>query len=1131
MNINIDRNYTRSVNISRDAESSCLSREYIPTARSLYTLDRIAKTISFEDTPRSWTLVGPYGAGKSSFGLFLASLLGNSEARVSVEARKQLVSVSPEHSSAFLDKTTSGKGFLTIIITGSSEPFSNNFFRSMQQSVKNYWAPITGPRPQIYKSILETKTTPTSSKIIYFLEQLKIELSQKGSKGILILVDELGKFLEYEARHKTDNDIYLLQELAEYAHKGSEVNTYIITLTHQAFDQYVSSGNKSQQEEWAKIQGRYENIPYIEPVDQTLKIVAKAIQSTADLNSELTNEINSAVSAISEIKALPIGLDHEAANKLFESCYPLHPLTAILLPLLCQKVAQNERTLFSFLGSDEPFGFKYNLQNHLETEGFIYPWAIYDYFIANQSATIFDHLTHRRWAEVVSALERLGDARPSEINLLKTIGLINIIGAHGAIKASDNLLRAASPHNTLNYGQDITALQGKSLIQFRKFNEEYRVWQGSDFDIETAVDEELSQIKGFDLPANLNSRNVLPAIVANRHSITTGTFRFYSVYFADKHSASKINNDNSPKIIYFLTSDKESSSKEFTKLAAKLDDMTVLALCDNYDDIHKAVSRVIALRRVRDNRNELNSDPVSLREFKDSLIAARDYEDSLLIQLIKNPEQYRWTWKNKKLLIATTTDFQKKLSNILSEVYNLSPTIKNELINKQNPSAQASTGRNRLIAAMFKNENQENLGIIKYPSERSIYDAVLKATGLHKKAGDSWEFGPPSKKNDRYNILPVWNKIQHFLEETEDKPRPFTDLNFELSAPPFGIKEGVLPILYAAAYLYNRSEIALYEDGKYLPLLQPSRYELFIKRMDLFSVQLFKLSGANESLFRQYGKAFFNGNSPTDLQAIARPFAMLMHNLPEYSKKTESLPQKAIQIRKAYFEAPSPEELFFKRLPIACGYENLTTTPDQLSFFTKELIEALRALKYVYQDLLKDLQASLCQAFKIKQTEPEDIRHEFQNRFQHVERNTVNTNSIKTFIKCLIAKKNTNEQWIESVFSLVAQKPCAKWIDSDVSKASFELSKYSTKLLDLEKLCFKQAQNKDKNIRTILLKTVEPGQNELDQVICIDSDTERSIELVKKSLNNALSSLSSDSLKLAVLTDLVNDLLKQCGEE
>ncbi|WP_205626916.1 hypothetical protein, partial [Pseudoponticoccus marisrubri] len=74
--------------------------------------------------------------------------------------------------------------------------------------------------------------------------------------------------------------------------------------------------------------------------------------------SYVSDYVASVVDTLNSEDALPGVLDKSSAIELFRGCYPLHPVSAILLPLLCQKVAQNERTLFSYLGSHEEFGLQ-----------------------------------------------------------------------------------------------------------------------------------------------------------------------------------------------------------------------------------------------------------------------------------------------------------------------------------------------------------------------------------------------------------------------------------------------------------------------------------------------------------------------------------------------------------------------------------------------------------------------------------------------------------------------------------------------------------------------------------------------------------------------------------------------------
>ena len=76
--IKINSVYARSINLERDGSKLDLIDSYIPTSVALQTIKKVADTFDgSKQLNRSWTLVGPYGSGKSSFGLFLSGLLSD----------------------------------------------------------------------------------------------------------------------------------------------------------------------------------------------------------------------------------------------------------------------------------------------------------------------------------------------------------------------------------------------------------------------------------------------------------------------------------------------------------------------------------------------------------------------------------------------------------------------------------------------------------------------------------------------------------------------------------------------------------------------------------------------------------------------------------------------------------------------------------------------------------------------------------------------------------------------------------------------------------------------------------------------------------------------------------------------
>ena len=316
--ISINTNYTRSINLERDAGSSSIAKSYIPTSRTISTLSRIADSLNKEENPRAFALIGPYGSGKSAFAVFLAHLLGPSDDEGTKSALQVLHKSDPYLHSEFCFHTATTQGYLPILITGTPEPLANRFVESLYQAAKQYWQKKRGPKHSIVKTLKECVGQQLSIKeIMALVSQLQNAVSKNG-KGILIVFDELGKFLEYEVRHYGANDIYLLQALAEHAYEGNEANLLVAVLMHQGFEQYARGLGETLRNEWGKIQGRYENIPFLESTEQTLRIVATAFQHDLSKNQQTTvnKKCTSITAVLDKQNSLPGILASEEASDL-----------------------------------------------------------------------------------------------------------------------------------------------------------------------------------------------------------------------------------------------------------------------------------------------------------------------------------------------------------------------------------------------------------------------------------------------------------------------------------------------------------------------------------------------------------------------------------------------------------------------------------------------------------------------------------------------------------------------------------------------------------------------------------------------------------------------------------------------
>jgi hypothetical protein len=73
--VSVADRFHRSVNVTRDWRSGIGFKDYLvtPTARRLG--ERMLSELGEPNGTRAWSLIGPYGSGKSAFALFLAQLL------------------------------------------------------------------------------------------------------------------------------------------------------------------------------------------------------------------------------------------------------------------------------------------------------------------------------------------------------------------------------------------------------------------------------------------------------------------------------------------------------------------------------------------------------------------------------------------------------------------------------------------------------------------------------------------------------------------------------------------------------------------------------------------------------------------------------------------------------------------------------------------------------------------------------------------------------------------------------------------------------------------------------------------------------------------------------------------------
>lgn len=1137
--IKIKRRYTRSINLERDLEVADSVKGYILTPKANDFIQHFFDALSLANSVRAWTLTGVYGTGKSAFAHFLAALCSAKDDKI----RSNAISIIKEAGGNDRKplKMMTERGLIKAVATSQREPIAYTLIRALKNGSEKYWSGVRGPKPGILADIEEACNRIAKGKEIENKHVLSLirDLSIASKSGLLIIIDELGKNLEYAAQNSAVSDLYILQQIAEFPTRVSSPQIFFIGLLHQAFYEYAHGLASTSRSEWAKIQGRFEDIPFSESPDRLFHLIKNAIDYT------------NAQKLTASIKKWSVKWESALAHQDFmsksylkelASIYPLHPFAAVALPILCNKFSQNDRTLFTFLSSDEPYSFKTFLnQTDIPNEKVITLKLdqLYDYFVESGGIALSSRPQYQRWIEIQGRISEARNLDLDSIKVLKTIGVLNLISNTGALKASRKMVALClhdlpGESNSEQYWYEIIdSLIKKGFVSWRKQYDELRIWEGSDFDIELALSDQ-AQVQRASLTELLNEFYPLSPAIPRRHSYEGGTVRFFErKYFDSLPEHIECARDDSDGVICYVTSKIKHPDKipAFTINKKPV----VITLASETEVLQTVCYEYAALRHILKSAKQLQTDGVARREVRQRLFYAKQHLEEALHRSFNLSETKCWI-AGEKEYIKSERDFNTGLSTLCDKVYFRGPHLWNELINRRELTSQGAKARRDLIGALINNADQERLGIKGYGPEFSMYESLIKATGIHRFNGEKWYLDQPNKESGVYD---VWKGIEQFCLSATTSPRLIVDLYEIIENPPYGVKRGMLPILLLTVLLYHNEYLSIYVDSSYVPVLGVEHFDLISKRPDKFAVKYFEISGLKAQLFKELEEIVTASvpNKTTLRNAtvlgIVNPLVRFIRGLPQYTQKTQNLSKEAIAVRKALLEAKEPDELLFTDLPQACGFSfidlNSSIEANQIKSFRKKLILALQELQTVYDNVLNHCRNLISRVFSVS-SEIKELRDYLRAVASRVIANTqVLELNLKRFIQAGMSIDLNDKAWLEALLMVIADKPVSSWTDNDVIVFEVKLSEVARRFKNIETIIgLKSEENEGFEARKITV--TYPTGKEINEVVWLDHrDIKEVTNIVERVFGSEIFN-NSDKINKALLAAIIERVFGQQEE-
>lgn len=1149
--VTVKMRYSRSVNLERDFGIPDSLQGYIPTSRAIDSVERFLRSFKFDNSVRAWTLTGSYGTGKSAFANFLAALCSPQDDDIFQSAIQILKQTEKSNSlQRQIKSRLPESGLIRAVVTAQREPIANTVLRALDRGVKLYWQNRRGPKPiAIYElDELFTKSQKGTSIDNNCLLQVMESLAQKSNSGILLIIDELGKNLEFSAQSQSMDDLYLLQQIAEMPANPNGFNVSILGLLHQSFIDYAHGIASAQRNEWAKIQGRFEDIPFIESADQMVRLIGQAIDRSSDssFNSCVNQWAKKWQSALSDTD-----LSTYFSVSDLASINPLHPLSALILPILCTKFSQNDRTLFTFLASGEPDSFSTFLTQSNFNDGNLPTFKlhkIYDYFVESAGMSISARPQFQRWIEIQSRLSDASNLHPDILLALKTIGLLNLVSTTGPLRASKNTIALAmcdrpDDKKELKYwDKKIDELLSKGFIIWRKRIDELRIWEGSDFDIEKELSDQ-AEVQNISLADLLNDYAQPKPLVVQKHSYEYGTLRYFERRYYDRtetlESLECKHPDSDGLICYWV--ENERGLKKLYKIPHKtLSGKPVIIICaSELNALRIACDEYVALRNVLKNSSQLQTDGVARREVSQRILyAQRLLNDALARSFDIASGKVKDFNLGGKMKFEDWADFQGYLSNLCDDIYIKGPYLWNELINRRELTSQGASARNKLMAAMLENAGQFRLGIVGNGPEYSMFESVLIQTGLFVESEDSWRFSRPPKNNE--GIYHIWVAIEDFCKEACKEPKSVSTLYDLLENPPYGAKQGIIPVLLLSVLMYHNEYVSVYLDGTFVPVLGSEHLELLVKKPERFSVKYFEVSGLRAEIFHELGKILSAGKSQAGgpfrnktILSIVKPLVGFAQRLPQFTLSTNNwVTDEAIAVRKALLEAKEPDQLLFTALPEACGLPPIDSNPDQdkdlVKSFRKKLVLALSSLQAAYDDMLGHSEKLIKNSFAIR-IDTAEFRENLRYRAMNLSSQVIE-HRMKSFILAVSDDGAENISWLESILLIILNKTPKSWTDQDVIVFETKLSDIARRFTNLEALQKEMAIPSD-GIDARRITLTYPDGKEIHQMLWIDRNKQENIKQIAEQIIENYNLNDDMVLKQAVTAALIEKIFNKRGEK
>lgn len=876
--LKINDSFQYSINLQFDINNINKIKDYIPTTDSCEVMEYYFDSL-LGNFSKSTTLIGPYGKGKSHLMLIFLTLLNdyNDEDEEILNHLIEKIKIKNIELYHKIHKIRDNKQkYLPVIINSNYNDINQAFLLGMKEalerdkisnikldtyftlaldmlakwkkdndneilekfdiclsahnmSIKELEFQLKMYSEKGYKIFKEVyqcvmhgmEFNPiVNTDIVKYYKDVNYKISELGYHGMIVIFDEFSKFLEYVGNENMMKDLKIIQDFAEMASRSGKREQVIFTcVTHKTFNEYINNFRDEKLNAFKTVEGRFKEVYFNRSMEQNYEIVSQTIVKTNRASTYIKKYIENQRKFYDRLLEIYKFCRFKNVEEiLFEGCFPLNPITVYAVINLSEKIAQNERTLFTFLTDDDTNSFKHFINSDNDGNTLFNLEKVYDYFY-NILRKENDERIKETWIKAETSLSKVDNE--DEKKILKSLAVIYMLNNFDELKPNQETLYLALDIEKSRFDYLLNHLFDIGVLKLKKSNKL--------IDFSTVYNKEvLHQIKKLaeikfskiNIRESLNSVINLGYIIPRRYNQNYKMTRFFKMKFITEEELLNIKSfqiikeeDFCDGVILNVIKTTANDEALLNKVSQINDEKVIVRIpkgiiTSEFMDTLKEFEALRYIKKTENNEEEITRELNLIEE---------DYSELIQKEITKKFEELQYVIYQQRMV--KNENLSNLCSQICEEIYNKCPIINNELINREIVSKPMEKAINIVMNAVLYNDKSKIK--TETSAEATIYKAVIN-----------------KKQNE--DIKEVIHLIRQYIKDTEKTgKRSFDELTSVLTNVPFGIRKGIIPLLLSIAIEDYGGNIILYFQNKEIDLSaeniskivdEPEKYYLIVEK-------------------------------------------------------------------------------------------------------------------------------------------------------------------------------------------------------------------------------------------------------------------------------------------------------------